>query len=300
MKNKLALIILTSLVSSTAFAQGTEASGGLSEPLLWIIYTIVGLLLVVTYLLYRVTVSLKRYLKGETAETKMYEGRSTWEKIFQLKPMGTDKDTMINEPHDGIYELDNPPPPWFMFLFYATIVFAVVYFIRYQVTGAGMTQEEEYLAEIEQVEQQQTETLAEEGAAVDENTVVALTDASSIDAGRKIYTQYCKICHDADGKGNIGPNLTDEYWKHGGGVKNVFKTIKYGVIEKGMTAWEGTLSPQMMQQVSSYILSLQGTNPEGGKAPEGDLWVPEEEAAPAAEESAEEVTEVADETTTEG
>ena len=280
MKNKIALTIVASLASLSLFAQGTETAqeGGLSQPLLWIIYTVVALLLLVTYLLYQVTISLKKYVKGEYAsdEQKMYDERSTWEKIFQVKPVGTDKDTIINEAHDGIYELDNPPPPWFMFLFYGTILFAVIYFVRFSVTGSGPTQEEEYLAEMTVVEEAKSTSLSEEGASVDENTVVALTGAEDIEAGKKIYIQNCKVCHADGGAGSVGPNLTDEYWKHGGGAKNIFKTIKYGVIEKGMTAWQDNLTPDMIQKVTSYIISLEGTNPANPKEPEGDKWVPEE------------------------
>ncbi len=280
MKNKIALILAASLPSVSLFAQGTEPaqSGGLSQPLLWIIYAVVALLLVVTYLLYQVTISLKKYVQGEyeNEEQKMYDQRSTWEKIFQVKPVGTDKDTIINEPHDGIYELDNPPPPWFMFLFYGTILFAVIYFVRFSITGSGPTQEEEYIAEMAEVEQAKTSSLTEEGASVDENTVVALTSAEDIEAGKKIYIQNCKVCHADGGAGSVGPNLTDEFWKHGGGAKNIFKTIKYGVVEKGMTAWQDNMTPDMMQKVTSYILSIEGTNPPGAKAAEGDKWVPEE------------------------
>ncbi len=293
MKNKIALTLIASLTSFNLFAQSGEAQGGLSEPLLWIIYIIVGLLLLVTYLLYRVTISLKKYVRGEyeSEEQKMYDQRTTWEKLFQLKPVGTDQDTRINEPHDGIYELDNPPPPWFMFLFYGTILFAVIYFVRYSVTDSGMTQEQEYAAEIEAATEKKTENLEEEASFVDENTVVALTDAAAIDAGRKIYIQNCKVCHDKGGKGNVGPNLTDEYWKHGGGAKNIFKSIKYGIIDKGMTAWQDQLSPQKIQEVTSYIISLEGSNPDGAKEPEGQIWTPEEEPETEAAEEATEVTE---------
>jgi cytochrome c oxidase cbb3-type subunit 3 len=78
----------------------------------------------------------------------------------------------------------------------------------------------------------------------------------------------------------VGPNLTDVYWIHGGGIKEVFTTIKYGVVEKGMQSWKKDLKPTEMQQVSSYILSLQGTNPANAKAPQGELWIPAENAAP--------------------
>ncbi len=294
MKNKIALAVIAMLASGNVFAQEAEAAqGGLSEPLLWIIYFVVALLFLVTYLLYKVTVSLKKYTKGayETDEQKMYDSRSTWEKIFQVKPVGTDKDTIINEAHDGIYELDNPPPPWFMFLFYGTVLFALIYFVRYSVTGSGPTQEEEYLAEMEVVEGEKSASLESEGASVDENSVVALTDASAIDAGKKIYVQNCKVCHADGGAGSVGPNLTDKFWKHGGGAKNIFKAVKYGIVEKGMTAWQDNLTPEMMQQVTSYIISLEGTNPANAKGPEGDEWIPTEgEDETATEEDAEAAT----------
>jgi cytochrome c oxidase cbb3-type subunit 3 len=281
MKSKFSLTIVGLFGTLGALAQGSEtaASGGLPTPLLWIVYLVLALLLLITYILYLVSRELKRYVSGEsiTEEAKMWDSRSSWEKIFQIKPVGTDEDTLINEPHDGIYELDNPPPPWFMFLFYGCIVIAAIYFIRFSMTDYGYTQEDEYMAEVQAAEAKQTANLVAEDQNIDENSVVALTGAADIDAGKMIYVQNCKICHDEGGKGNTGPNLTDEFWKHGGGVKNVFKTIKYGVIEKGMRSWEEDLSPKKMQQVTSYILSLHGTNPEGAKSPEGDKWVPTEE-----------------------
>ena len=274
---KLALTFIAAAASGQIFAQTADAApaaaqGGLSDPLLWIIYLVVGLLLIVTYLLYLVTLSLKKYVKGEfqSEEQRIYDERSSWEKIFQLKPVETDKDTIIDEAHDGIYELDNPPPPWFMFLFYGTVLFAVIYFVRYSVTKSGLNQEQEYLAEVEV------------GSSVDESNVEYLKAESDIAAGKTIYIQNCKVCHEEGGKGMTGPNLTDEYWKHGGGIKNIFKTIKYGVVEKGMRAWGEDLKPKQMQQVASYILSLEGTNHPGAKAPEGDKWVEGAEPAQAA------------------
>lgn len=287
MKNRISLTILGAFATLGVFAQGTTAaaSGGLSTPLLWIIYLVVGLLLLITYVLYLISRELKRYVTGEsqTEEAKMWDNRSSWEKIFQIKPVGTDKDTLIDEPHDGIYELDNPPPPWFMFLFYGCVVFAIVYVGRFMVTDYGYTQEDEYVAEMQAAETKLVANVSEEDLNIDESNVVALTDAASITAGKKLYIQNCKVCHADGGKGLTGPNLTDEYWKHGGGAVNIFKTIKYGVIEKGMASWKETLNPKKMQEVTSYILSLQGTNPVDGKAPEGEKWVePEEDAtAPA-------------------
>jgi cytochrome c oxidase cbb3-type subunit 3 len=281
MKNRISLTILGAIATLGVYAQGTEAaaSSGFPAALLWIIYFVIGLLLLITYVLFLISRELKRYVTGEgnTPEAKMWDGRSSWEKIFQLKPVGTDKDTLIDEPHDGIYELDNPPPPWFMFLFYGCIVIAAVYFVRFSISDYGYTQEEEYAVEMQEAETRLIANVSEEDLNIDESNVVALTDELAIAAGKKLYIQNCKVCHADGGKGLVGPNLTDEFWKHGGGAKNIFKTIKYGVIEKGMTAWKGTLNPKKMQEVTSYILSLEGTNPEGAKEPEGEKWVPGEE-----------------------
>ena len=288
MKNKISLTILGVLGTLGVFAQGTEqaVSNGLPAPLLWIIYGVAGLLLLIAYILYLISRELKRYVSGEsnTEEAKMWDNRSSWEKIFQIKPVGTDQDTLINEPHDGIYELDNPPPPWFMFLFYGCIVIAAVYFFRFSMSDYGYTQEDEYVAQMKAAEVKQKANVSEEDLNIDESNVVALTDATAINSGKKIFIQNCKVCHGGAGKGmqGSGPNLTDEFWKHGGGAQNVFKTIKYGVIEKGMASWKESLNPKKMQQVTSYILSLQGTNPEGAIGPEGEKWESDEETiAPA-------------------
>ena len=190
-----------------------------------------------------------------------------------MRPTGTDKDHMMDHNYDGITELDNPPPPWFMFLFYATIAFAVIYFFRFSVTGNGPTQEEEYLAEMAAAEQEQAETLEALALDIDESNVELLSDAESIDLGKQIYVGNCKICHGDGGAGLSGPNLADAYWKNGGGIKNIYKTIKYGVPDKGMISWESMLNPQMIQQVSSYIISLEGSEPVGGLPPYGELWV---------------------------
>jgi len=283
MKYKLPFLITGIWSTTYSYGQAAEvATIGFSTSLLWIFYFVLGLLLLITFTLYLVSKELKRFVlnKNETEETKMWDSRSSWEKVFQLKPVGTDSDTLINEPHDGIYELDNPPPPWFMFLFYGCIVIAAIYFVRFNVTDYGYTQEDEYIAEVQAAEVKQLANLVKEDQTIDENNVVESIELADIEAGKMVYIQNCKVCHDEGGKGNTGPNLTDEYWKHGGETKAIFKTIKYGVIEKGMRAWGDDLSPKKIQQVISYIITLRGTNPPGAKAPEGDKWVPEISAIP--------------------
>lgn len=266
------------------------ANGGITLPkeLVWIVYFIAFVMLILAFMLYRVSVELKRYKQGQSVseEQKMWDNRTTWEKIFQLKPVGTDKDMQMDHDYDGITELDNPPPPWFMFLFYGTILFAVIYFIRFSVTGHGPTQLQEYTAEIDayeaslQVDGASTEAVVE----VDENTVELLTDVADLDKGKSVFNTNCKVCHGPDGKGTAAaPNLTDEYWLHGGGVKNVFKTVKYGVPEKGMVSWQKQLKSHEIQLVASYIISLQGSNPEGAWTPQGEIWVPETVEEPSLE-----------------
>ena len=98
-----------------------------------------------------------------------------------------------------------------------------------------------------------------------------LADASDLAGGAKIYTTSCVACHGAKGEGGVGPNLTDNYWLHGADIKDVFKTIKYGVDGKGMASWQSVYSPKQLAQVASYVKSLHGTNPPNGKEPQGVL-----------------------------
>ena len=109
---------------------------------------------------------------------------------------------------------------------------------------------------------------------VDVNTVTLLSDASDLSAGKAIFNEKCAVCHKTDGGGGIGPNLTDEYWILGGGIKNVFSTISEGGRDgKGMVSWKAELKPSEIAQAASYVLSLQGTTPAEPKAAEGEIWV---------------------------
>jgi cytochrome c oxidase cbb3-type subunit 3 len=144
-------------------------------------------------------------------------------------------------------------------------------------------QDTEYLLEVAKADEDIKAYLALQAAAVDENTVVVLTDAAALADGQNTFQEFCKACHGAAGEGNaVGPNLTDAYWIHGGSINDVFRTIKYGVVEKGMQSWKTDLNPQQMQNVASYILSLQGSNPPNAKEAQGELYVPAQPAAPEA------------------
>ena len=204
----------------------------------------------------------------ELSRIKSRQNRKTsWNNILGLRPLEEEKDIEIDHEYDGIKELDNPVPIWFNALFYSTVCFGVVYLLIYQVFGWGLSQEQEYNYEMSIAEKQKLEYLAQAANLIDENTVSV--DLSQAAAGKSIFMANCAACHGNSGEGTIGPNLTDRNWLHGGEIKDIFKTVKYGVPEKGMVPWEQTLSPGQIAEVSNYILTLRDSKPTNPKAPEG-------------------------------
>ncbi len=191
--------------------------------------------------------------------------------MTRLQPMEKEKDIMFHHDFDGIRELDNRIPPWFNFLFYGTIIWAVIYMLVFHIFDDGQVQIKEYMAEVNQASMER-EILIKSGAFINEETVAYLNDAATLSEGKDIFAKNCVTCHMADGGGLVGPNLTDEFWINGGGIKNVFKTIKDGVPAKGMISWQTQLDSKKMQSVASYVLSLQGTKPANPKEPQGNKW----------------------------
>jgi cytochrome c oxidase cbb3-type subunit III len=193
-----------------------------------------------------------------------------WARILSLRPLHEEKDMTLDHEFDGITELDNPTPPWFNWLFAVSIIFAIGYFLNYEVFSLGPDQDQEYRAEMKVAEEERKIYLASSSNNVDENSVKESKEPAVLSSGKAIYDANCTACHGDKLQGLVGPNLTDEYWLHGGQVNKVFKTIKYGVPEKGMISWEKTLTPKQIADVSNYILSLKGTNPDGAKEPQGE------------------------------
>lgn len=222
-------------------------------------------------------------LESYLAEVKKDESSSSWERLIKswtkATPVAKEQDVMLDHNYDGIRELDNSLPPWWVALFYVTIAFAVVYMAYYHFSGAGPSSRDEYDIQMAQAQEEVDLFLSKQANKVDENSVVALTDANELALGKTIYDANCVACHGSAGEGGIGPNMTDDYWIHGGSIKDMFKIIKNGVTEKGMQAWASQLRPVDMQRVASYILTMRGTNPPNAKAPQGELY--KEEAAPA-------------------
>jgi len=188
-----------------------------------------------------------------------------------LKDELTGDELIADHEYDGIRELNNSMPKWWLWLFYISIVFSVIYLVRLFVIHTADSQVEEYNKEMT-IESKLNDSKTSD---LDETNVTLLTDEKSLTIGKAIYDKSCLVCHLAKGEGLVGPNLTDQYWIHGGSIGDLFKIIRVGNPSKGMISWKDQLTPVQMQQVASFILSLQGTNPPNPKAPEGELYNPE-------------------------
>jgi len=266
LSKKLFLILLLSLAPNV-FAQST--SGEMTKSyydIVAVALIAVVLLIIFGFLYFGMGEEIKREKKYSFGFQKIRDY------IVGLKPIEQEKDIMLEHDYDNIRELDNKIPPWFNYLFYGSVVFGIFYMINYHVLSSGDVQATEYKEEVKFAEMQKLE-LIKSGTLLDENTLTALTDQSSINSGKEIFVKNCTVCHTEKGGGLVGPNLTDDYWIHGGGIKNVFATIKNGVPNKGMITWKNQLNPRQIQEVASFVLSLRGTNPPNPKAPEGVLYV---------------------------
>lgn len=193
--------------------------------------------------------------------------------LTKSQPIENEEQLLLAHDYDGIKELDNTLPPWWVYLFYGCICFGIVYLVRFEIMG-GDNQEMELKNEMAQAKIDVADYLKTAPDLMDEKTVTLLTDPAELKIGKSIYITNCVVCHRADAGGQIGPNLTDNNWILGGGIKNVFHTINNGGRDgKGMISWKATLKPKEIQKVSSYVLSLQGSNPIDPKAPDGEVWV---------------------------
>ena len=205
------------------------------------------------------------------------ENMSFWQKfiksVTKANELGKEEDVMLDHDYDGIKELDNVLPPWWVWGFYITIAISIFYYIAIYILG-WYGQEDEYRAELKAHEEKVAAYKEAHPELFKTENLTAYTDAESLAKGKELFaTKTCTACHLNDGGGSIGPNLTDDYWILGGGFQNVFNTItKGGRPGKGMVAWEATISQEDRRLLASYVLSLRGTKPAVPKAKEGDLW----------------------------
>lgn len=285
-----ALLLMTFVLTVPAFAQGSESASTNHETMLIVVLSFV---LVVAVLILIIGIYLINIINSIMIENKKLraqemgvkydpeEEKSLWSRLMNKAtdsvPVEKEASVLLDHNFDGIRELDNHLPPWWKWLFYFTIVWGVVYFLAYHVFDAPLMYEE-YEISMEDARIAKETKVALEGGAIDENNV-EFSDAPEVLAqGKVLYDLHCTACHSPEGQGGIGPNFTDKYWIHGGSINDIFKTIKYGVPQKGMISWQNMLSPSDMRDVGSFIMTFSGTtpqNPPAPKGPEGEEYIPE-------------------------
>jgi len=213
---------------------------------------------------------------------KNSENISGWKKFMKsltkAHELGTEEDIMLEHDYDGIKELDNVLPPWWLYGFYITIAISVFYYVQVFYNSEKYSQAEEFATEIAEGKAQVEAYKAANPQLFDDSNIVVLTDDESIAKGKELFaSKTCTACHLADLGGSTGPNLTDNVWILGGDVKSIFNTLTNGGRPgKGMIAWESTITRDERIQLASYIISMQGIQPANPKAAEGDIIWPEE------------------------
>ncbi|MCG2615334.1 c-type cytochrome [Terrimonas sp. NA20] len=279
------LLLLFLTIAPTVFAQEetTESAtaaaasiGGLDATSFYVMNGVILLeFLIIMVLLVNIRILIKKeqakLLEAGLSVEEVRELKKTklnwWDKMNRMKPMSQEADIVLHHEYDGIRELDNRLPPWWLYGFYMTIVFAVIYLWRFHVSHTAPSSEEEYIASVTKADMEIREYLKKKGDAVDENTVTLLSSSDDLSEGKSIFQKSCASCHKESGGGDVGPNLTDDFWMHGNDIKSVFKTIRYGV--NAMPQWQNQYSNKQIAQVASYVKSLHGTNPPAAKPPQG-------------------------------
>ncbi len=289
---------LASAQDAAAPAAETSSIAGLTSTTFYLLVSVIAIELLVVLLL---GLFVMKFLSKQSIHTASVAAGtagaaaataptlSWWERFNGFRPVEQESNIDLGHDYDGIRELDNKLPGWWLWGFYLTIFVGIIYFYRYEISHTGLSSKQQYELAVKEAEEAQKAYLEKAGNKVDENTVTLLTDAASISAGKANFEKTCATCHGVNAQGNIGPNLTDDYWIHSGGIKDVFKTIKYGWPDKGMQSWKDQYSPMQIQQLASYIKSLRGSNPAGAKEKQGELYK-EDGAAPTTADTSATVT----------
>jgi cytochrome c oxidase cbb3-type subunit 3 len=269
---KLPVMLPLLLLSLDAVAEDTAGPAAKTAGLpvdIYILLIIVGLELILILALAKMLLQFLHTQKEQAIRTPKLQ--LSFSRLNQTVALEEEHLLDMNHDYDGIRELDNKVPAWWRYAFYASILFGIVYLYRMFGNESIPGQLQELQAANRQAALAQEEYLKNAANNIDENNV-AMMDAPHIAAGNALYTKNCLACHGDRGQGGVGPNLTDDYWLHGGNIKDIFKSIKYGWQEKGMKAWKDDFSPQQLAEITSFVKSLHGTNPPAAKEPQGTLF----------------------------
>jgi len=288
------LPVISNAQTTAATAPASSSIGGLTPLTFYLLVSVIAIELIVILVM---GVFVKNFLSKEkvfamaaegTVAAKSFSFNTWWDKINSFRPADQESKIDLGHDYDGIRELDNKLPGWWLYGFYLTIIVGVIYLYRYHIAESAPLSKQEFEIAWQKGEEQKAAFLAKSANNVDENTVKLITDANALSAAKNIFTTVCSACHGKEGQGGVGPNLTDDYWIHSGGIKDIFKTIKYGWPEKGMKSWQDDYSPMQIAQLSSYVKSLHGTNPPNPKDKQGDLYV-ENATTPAKDSASKEI-----------
>jgi len=191
----------------------------------------------------------------------------TFPKASDGKQDGVDE--IRDHDYDGIQEYDNRLPNWWLAILYGSIVFSLAYWLGFHTFDIGKLPRESYELEMIAAAEAQLARAAE-GGTTNETLLLMSTIPDRVRAGEQLFLQYCAVCHQQDGSGSVGPNLTDDYWIHGATPMDILNVVTHGVAAKGMAAWGSQLGPRRVETVTAYVLTLRGLK-RPGKAPEGEL-----------------------------
>ena len=188
------------------------------------------------------------------------------------RPNKNEQDHLLEHNYDGIQEFDNPMPRWWVYIFWATIVFSILYYLNVPGIGIGKGRIANYNQAMAAAAAAEAKRVAAQPKSASPEPLTAMTrDASVLALGKQTFTQNCAACHRPDAGGQIGPNLTDDYWLHGAAIDQIHTTVTNGVLEKGMPPWGKVLKPAQLDAVVAYVFTLRGSNPANPKPPQGDL-----------------------------
>jgi cytochrome c oxidase cbb3-type subunit 3 len=263
--------------SSQSLALNFMSSGEATEKMPWLLVenSDIYVLLFIDMLLIAILLYLRNIFNRLVAMTKSKEALALEETpvinklnaiLTDAVPIEREHEIMMDHEYDGIRELDNNLPPWWVWGFYATIVFAIIYIVNYHIVGYSDLQIKAYDKEMVQADKEVKAYLSAQAMNVDETNATLLTESQDLAEGKNLFSTHCVTCHKSKGEGDVGPNLTDKSWIYGYDIKEVFASIKKG-RPAGMPEHASKLNPVQIQQVASYVINLpyiKGTKPEQG------------------------------------